>query len=218
MTPDTLWDRWRDLTRFLESTRISFEKERQYWSGVPHEQRPATPLRSEHLGGRSVYEISVTDHLRTIWDESVLCQSVLIFSFALAEAAALDRLGLDPDNDHGGIESGGTRFFNGLERTGVTSTLASLRSSRQQSHGIRLLTRHRNFAKGRSTDSLRPVAFGTRLETRCHTTTRSLTTIEPPFVASCELRASIELSGPELDPQGAGTRRRRAPQPGRARS
>lgn len=111
MTPDTLWDRWRDLTRFLESTRISFKKERQYWAGVPYEERPEGPLRSEDLGGLSAYEISVTDHLKTVWDESVLCQSVLIFSFALAEAAALGRLGLDPDKDHGGIEAWGYKIL-----------------------------------------------------------------------------------------------------------
>src|SRR5689334_6019091 len=82
---DAVWDEWDRLTRFLESTRLAYDREIQSLSS----------LRGNDLTvrGTGEYQVLLDDHLAAVKDEGILCASVLIHSFALAESAAADRLG-----------------------------------------------------------------------------------------------------------------------------
>ncbi len=80
-----VWDEWDRLTRFLESTRLAYDREIQSLSS----------LRGNSLTVRSTgsYEVPLDHHLAAVKDEGILFASVLIHSYALAESAAADRLG-----------------------------------------------------------------------------------------------------------------------------
>lgn len=54
-------------------------------------------------GAQGIYKVSLDQHIAAVDDEEVLFASVLIHSYALTEAAACDRLGLD-SRSAGGIE------------------------------------------------------------------------------------------------------------------
>lgn len=103
-----LWRQWRDVTRFMESTRIAFARERQIWNSLeissPHDVRLSAPA------GIGTYQVALRDHLDVIETEDMLLASVLIHTYAIAEAAASERLGSDA-RSVGGIEAWGGKLL-----------------------------------------------------------------------------------------------------------
>ena len=84
---------WGRLTRFLESARLAFARERNLWESLelaaPAEVRIAAPAYK----GRS--RVKLEHHLAAVSDEEMLYVAVLIHSYALAESAASAHLGAD---------------------------------------------------------------------------------------------------------------------------
>ncbi len=109
-----VWREWRRLTRFLESARLAFARESNLWTSL--ELRSADEVRLSAPTPRGTYEIGLQQHLDAVRDEEMLLASVLIHSYAVAEAAAAERFGGDA-RDFGGIEDWGTRL---LATTGST--------------------------------------------------------------------------------------------------
>jgi hypothetical protein len=109
-----VWHEWRRLTRFLESARLAFAREANLWASL--ELRAADEVKLSAVTPRGSYKVGLQQHLEAVRDEEMLCASVLIHSYALAETAAAERLGRSA-RDFGGIEDWGTRL---LATTGST--------------------------------------------------------------------------------------------------
>jgi hypothetical protein len=99
---------WGRITRFFESTRLAFARERSLWRSLEIAEGQRVELSAPV--GQGEYRVWLDAHLATIEDEGILLASVLIHSYALAEASALARLGLTPDQQ-GGIEDWGTKLL-----------------------------------------------------------------------------------------------------------
>ena len=117
-----VWIEWRRLTRFLESARLAFARESNLWTSL--ELRSAESIKLSAATAHGTYKVGLRQHLEAVRDEETLLASVLIHSYALAENAAVERLGGDA-RDFGGIEDWGTRL---LATTG--STWDSLKEGR----------------------------------------------------------------------------------------
>jgi hypothetical protein len=104
------FDEWGRITRFLESARLAFARERNLWAALelhaPADVRISTPAHQ----GR--YKVKLEKHLAAVSDEETLYASVLLHSYALAEAAASDKLGREV-RTLGGIEDWGSRLLAG---------------------------------------------------------------------------------------------------------
>ncbi|GCD88076.1 hypothetical protein [Nocardioides sp. LS1] len=103
----TVWDEWGALTRFLESARIAFARERNLWHALELADREAVTINapaSEH--GR--YAVSLGQHIAAVDDEVTLHASVLIHSYALTESTICGLLGVSPRRTNG-IEDWATR-------------------------------------------------------------------------------------------------------------
>jgi hypothetical protein len=109
-----VWSEWGRLTRFLESARLAFARERNLWASL--ELRSAEDVKLSAATAHGTYTVALTQHLGAIRDEEPLLASVLIHSYALAETAAAQRLGGDA-RDFGGIEDWGRQL---LATTGST--------------------------------------------------------------------------------------------------
>jgi hypothetical protein len=107
---DLTFDEWGRITRFLESARLAFARERNLWAALeldaPADVRISTPAHQ----GR--YKVKLEQHLAAIGDEETLYASVLLHSYALAESAAGDKLGREV-RTLGGIEDWGNRLLAG---------------------------------------------------------------------------------------------------------
>ena len=101
-----LWAEWKRSTRFLESARLAFARERNLWATLEIDGSKAVELRAP--AGQGSYKVSLEEHIQTVSDEEELFSAVLIQTYAIAEAAALDRLGLA---SAGGIEDWGHRLL-----------------------------------------------------------------------------------------------------------
>lgn len=60
--------------------------------------------------GQGTYTIGLSDHLKAIQDEEVLMVSVLLHTYALAESATADHLGVS-SRSFGGIEGWGGQLL-----------------------------------------------------------------------------------------------------------
>jgi hypothetical protein len=109
-----VWIEWGRLTRFLESARLAFIRESRLWTSL--ELRSAEEIKLSAATAHGTYKVSLKEHLDAVRDEETLLASVLIHSYALAENAAVERLGGDA-RDFGGIEDWGSRL---LATTGLT--------------------------------------------------------------------------------------------------
>ncbi|QGN59045.1 hypothetical protein [Nostocoides sp. HKS02] len=89
----SLWDSWAELTRFLESARLAFARERALWESLELANRDQAKLKVRV--GDGWYKARLDQHVQAVADEEMLYASVLIHSYALAESAAIDELGLD---------------------------------------------------------------------------------------------------------------------------
>lgn len=98
----TTFDEWGRLTRFFESARLAFDRERNLWDSLalaaPADVRIAAPHR-----------VKLEHHLAAVGDEEMLYVAVLIHSYALAESAAATALGMDVRTL--GIEGWGGRLL-----------------------------------------------------------------------------------------------------------
>jgi hypothetical protein len=105
-----MWSEWGRLTRFFESARIGLLRERRIWESVEISQPSATKLTMRD--GPRRYSVTVSQHLAAIQDEHSLCSAVLVYSYALAEMAAREALGIPETHTlKGGIESWGQRLL-----------------------------------------------------------------------------------------------------------
>src|SRR6476620_2235167 len=109
-----VWTEWGRLTRFLESARLAFVRERNLWTSLELARLDEVRLSADT--GRSLYKVPLAQHLAAVEDEDTLFASVLIHSYALAESAAAARLDID-SRDCGGIEDWGTRLLVANGRT-----------------------------------------------------------------------------------------------------
>jgi hypothetical protein len=88
------YDEWGRITRFLESARLAFARERSLWDSLalrdPDDVRISAPA---HQGK---YRVALSEHLSAVRDDEMLFGSVLIHSYALAESAGAVHLKLGP--------------------------------------------------------------------------------------------------------------------------
>jgi hypothetical protein len=103
----SLWDTWVELTRFLESARLAFARESALWESLELANREQAKLKVKV--GSGWYKARLDQHVQAVRDEEMLYASVLIHSYALAESAAIDSLGLVRAS--GGIETWGLRLL-----------------------------------------------------------------------------------------------------------
>jgi hypothetical protein len=115
----TVWDEWGALTRFLESARLAFARESRLWHSLEIRDRESVTITAPR-GELDPYQVRLEQHLDAVDDEVTLLASVLIHSYALAEATACDMLGID-SRVAGGIEKWGHRLLqaNGRSWTDV---------------------------------------------------------------------------------------------------
>lgn len=107
--PPPPYDEWGRITRFLESARLAFARERGLWASLEIRDSDAVQLAAP--AGQGEYRVSLDRHIAAVSDEETLLASVLVHSYALAESAASDRLGID-SREFGGIEDWGERLLN----------------------------------------------------------------------------------------------------------
>jgi len=88
-----IWVRWGALSRSLISTRVAVERERSFWEDLNFTNKSQLKLKAGSGGQR--FTIKLVDHVAALEDEGTVLAATLILSYALAESAALDRLGVD---------------------------------------------------------------------------------------------------------------------------
>jgi hypothetical protein len=110
VSPFAEWDR---LTRFLESARVAFARERMIWESLGIDD--SAKVRIASSAPQANYVVGVGQHLDAVGDAEMLHASVLIHSYALAEAAAAHRLGADA-RTFNGIEDWGARLLGMTDR------------------------------------------------------------------------------------------------------
>lgn len=104
----SVFEEWGRITRFLESARLAFARERNLWTTL--EIASGDDIRLSAPAGQGRYEVRLSQHLAAVRDDEILFASVLIHSYALASFAASDRLGVT-SRDLGGIEDWGARLL-----------------------------------------------------------------------------------------------------------
>jgi hypothetical protein len=105
----TVWDEWGALTRFLESARLASARESRLWHSLELRDRESVTITAPR-GGQGQYEVKLQQHLDAVDDEVTLHASVLIHSYALAEATGCALLGID-SRKAGGIEKWGHQLL-----------------------------------------------------------------------------------------------------------
>lgn len=120
-----LWAEWKRTTRFLNSTQIAYARERLVWESLELER--AAEVRLHVPTDRGEYIVRLDEHLDSLATFETLHAAVLIQSYAVAEAAACDRLGAD-SRAIGGIEDWGRSLLdaNGRSWTAVHGGLAGI--------------------------------------------------------------------------------------------
>lgn len=108
-----LWVRWGELTRSLISTRVAVERERSFWESLNFTNRSNLKIKAKARGG--VFPIRLVDHVKALDDEGTLLAAALVLSYALAESAVTDHLGLD-SRGVAGIEDWGGRLLKSVDR------------------------------------------------------------------------------------------------------
>ena len=92
----------------LLSPSETLARVRSLWASL--ELRSAEDIKLSAASAHGTYRVALNQHLAAVSDEETLLASVLIHSYALAESAAVRRLGGDA-RDYGGIEDWGTRLL-----------------------------------------------------------------------------------------------------------
>ena len=109
----TVWAEWGTLTRFLESARVAFARERNLWHSLELADPEVVTITT--TTGVRRYKVSLRNHLAAIDDEVTLYASVLIHTYALAEDVACRHVGIG-SRVAGGIESWGQRLLDARGR------------------------------------------------------------------------------------------------------
>ena len=96
------YDEWGRLTRFLESARLAFARERESWasSGIEYPEQVRITAPQGHDS------VALHKHMDAVDDAETLDGSVLVHSYALAEAAAAERMQMN-SRSLAGIEDWG---------------------------------------------------------------------------------------------------------------
>jgi hypothetical protein len=76
------------ITRFLESARLAFARERKLWTSL--ELEAVDDVKLSAPTGQGSYRVALAQHLQAVEDEDTLLGAVLIHSYAIAEAAVSD--------------------------------------------------------------------------------------------------------------------------------
>jgi hypothetical protein len=122
-----IWNEWKRVTRFLESSRIAFDREAMLWASLEVKDRKSLSLVTRN--GLSKYSIELSEHLKALATHDVLFSLVLGSTYALAESYGRLKLCLSDDEDlSGGIESWGKRLLDatGQDWTKVLGGLAGI--------------------------------------------------------------------------------------------
>jgi len=106
--PPPPYDEWGRITRFLQSARLAFARERSLWTSLELARPEQVIISAPSNPG--TYKVRLEQHLAAVQDDETLFASVLIHSYALAESAAADRLGADP-RSFAGVEDWGGRLL-----------------------------------------------------------------------------------------------------------
>ena len=101
-----VWERYRDLTRFLHSSRIALNREAALWNTLQLSAPENVGITTPSLGGVGSYEVTVAEHVAALQDFETMSGLVLLGSCSLAEALTRLRLGVDK-LDRSGIETWG---------------------------------------------------------------------------------------------------------------
>lgn len=104
-----VWAEWRRITRFLESVRLAFARERSTWASLAISSPEKISLKASADVGE--YEISLGEHLEVIDDAESLYAAVLIQTYSLTEYAASLAVGAAGERLTGGIESWGAKML-----------------------------------------------------------------------------------------------------------
>lgn len=107
------WNEWGRLTRFMESARISFHREARLWQSL--ELQKPDEIKVHVNDEKSYYAVTLEQHCQAVNDDWLLFGLVLVASYALAEAAAAEKLGVANMADVGGVEAWGKSL---LDRAG----------------------------------------------------------------------------------------------------
>ena len=111
-----VWIEWKRLTRFLECSRIAFQRELNIWDGLEIPDLGAVKILT--TDGNSEFKVTASEHIETLRDDALLCFIVLIYSYSLCECFARIRLGLgECEPIPGGVEIWGEKL---LTTTGNT--------------------------------------------------------------------------------------------------
>lgn len=108
-----MWDQWKRTTRFINSARLALNREHRLWCTLEIEDEAAASLRAQL--GTSDYRIGLDAHRNALNDEHMLCAMALLFSYAIAESAAAEKLGKETD-DLGQVESWGQTILSNASR------------------------------------------------------------------------------------------------------
>lgn len=122
-----VWNEWSRITRFLESSRIAFDREAMLWNSLEIKDKKSLSLVTRD--GPSTYSVVLSEHLKALKTHDVLFSLVLGSTYALAESYARLKLGLRDDQDlSGGIESWGKSMLDatGHDWTKVLGGLAGM--------------------------------------------------------------------------------------------
>ncbi|HEX5620976.1 MAG TPA: hypothetical protein VFX51_21315 [Solirubrobacteraceae bacterium] len=105
------YDEWGRLTRFFQSARIAFARERDMWASRSIDAAERVRISSPEAS----YTVALQKHINAIDDAEMLHGFVLVHSYALAESAAADRLTVPP-RSLGGIEDWGAQLLSTNDR------------------------------------------------------------------------------------------------------
>jgi hypothetical protein len=116
LTVQEVWDEWKRLTRFLECSKIAFQRELAIWGGL--EVPDLSVVRINTQNGASRFSVTASEHIDTLRDEQLLYVIVLTYSYSLCESYAKVKLGLgEGDRLQGGIESWGETLLRQTNNT-----------------------------------------------------------------------------------------------------
>lgn len=110
LTVADVWEEWKRLTRFLECSKIAFQRELGLWSGI--EVADLNSVRISTQNGQSRFSLTASEHLDTLRDDDLLLFVVLTYSYSLCECYARVKLGLgEGARLNGGVESWGEELL-----------------------------------------------------------------------------------------------------------
>lgn len=116
LTVAEIWDEWKRLTRFLECSKIAFQRELSIWAGLEVPDLSAVRITTQN--GASNFKVTANEHIETLRDEDLLYFIILTYSYSLCECYARVKLGLgEIARLNGGIEAWGSTL---LSQTGNT--------------------------------------------------------------------------------------------------